>query len=165
MGIDFCEAGKGGNDADTNTIRPALFIPQKVFIKSFCKSQFPHKFVNLSFIITKTKNKLTDLWGHWLLQNDFIKTLCEMQVTERYVDLLEEGMRLDLRSQSKSFHLQTCQLIVHYPLLYNSVDGCVWKLTFAQRRYGHFLWDQGDRAVTLIRGSAGGGDASRPVNI
>ena len=26
-------------------------IPQKVYIKSFCKSQFPHKSVNVSFII------------------------------------------------------------------------------------------------------------------
>ena len=35
-----------------------------VFIKSFCKSQFPHKSVNLSFIITRMKNKLTDLCGY-----------------------------------------------------------------------------------------------------
>ena len=27
-------------------------ISQKVFIKSFCKSQIPHKSVNLSFIVT-----------------------------------------------------------------------------------------------------------------
>jgi len=36
------------------------FISQKVFIKSFCKSQFPQKSVNVSFIITK----LTDLCGN-----------------------------------------------------------------------------------------------------
>ena len=29
----------------------------------FCKSQFPHESVNLSFIITNIKNKLTDLCG------------------------------------------------------------------------------------------------------
>ena len=40
------------------------FISQKVFQKSFCKSQFPHKSVNLSFIITDTKNKLTNLYGN-----------------------------------------------------------------------------------------------------
>jgi len=40
------------------------FISQKVFIKSFGKSQFTHKSVNLSFIITNIKNKLTDSCGH-----------------------------------------------------------------------------------------------------
>jgi len=47
---------------------------QKVFIKLFYKSQFPHKSVNLSFIITDTKNKVTDLCGNRLLPNDFINT-------------------------------------------------------------------------------------------
>ena len=37
--------------------------PTFVFTKSFCKSQFPHKFVNLSFIITDMQ-KLTDLCGN-----------------------------------------------------------------------------------------------------
>ena len=36
---------------------------EAVQIKSFRKSQFPHKSVNLSFLITDTKNKLTDLCG------------------------------------------------------------------------------------------------------
>ena len=36
-------------------------ISQKAFIKSFCKSQFPHKFGNLSFLLTNAKDKLTDL--------------------------------------------------------------------------------------------------------
>ena len=40
------------------------FISHKVFLKSFCRSQFPHKSVNLSFIITNIKNKLTDLCGN-----------------------------------------------------------------------------------------------------
>ena len=39
-----------------------------------CKSQFPHKSVNLIFMLVITKNKLTDLWGSSLLQNDFINT-------------------------------------------------------------------------------------------
>ena len=55
------------------------FISQEVFIKSFGKSQFPHKFGNLSFIIINTKNKLTDLCGNQLLQNDFIDTFCEIK--------------------------------------------------------------------------------------
>ena len=40
------------------------FISQKRSLKSFCKSQFLHKSVNLSFIITSVKNKLTDFGGN-----------------------------------------------------------------------------------------------------
>ena len=32
------------------TAAPHQAFSQKVFIKSFCKGQFPHKFVSLSFI-------------------------------------------------------------------------------------------------------------------
>ena len=39
-----------------------VFISHKVFLSSFCRSQLPHKSVNLSFTITNKKNKLTDLW-------------------------------------------------------------------------------------------------------
>ena len=35
-------------------------ISHKVFMKPFCRSQLPHKSVNLSFTITNIKNKLTD---------------------------------------------------------------------------------------------------------
>ena len=38
-------------------------IAQKVFIPLLCKSQFPHKSVNSSFIITDIKNTLRDLCG------------------------------------------------------------------------------------------------------
>ena len=38
-------------------------ISHKVFVKLFCKRQFPHKFVNLFFILVIVKDKLTDLWG------------------------------------------------------------------------------------------------------
>ena len=54
------------------------FISQTAFRKSFCKSQFPHKSVNLFFIVTDMKNKLTDFCGNWLVQNDISKTFCEM---------------------------------------------------------------------------------------
>ena len=57
--------------------RRRIFISQKVFTKSFCKSQFPHKFVNLSITITDIKNKLTSLCGNQLLQDDVINTLFE----------------------------------------------------------------------------------------
>ena len=40
-----------------------IVISPKVFSESFCKSQLPHKSVNLSLIITNMKNKLTDMWG------------------------------------------------------------------------------------------------------
>ena len=54
-------------------------ISQKVFLKSFCRGELPYKFVNVSFLITDIKNKLTDLCGNCLLQNDFNKTLCAMK--------------------------------------------------------------------------------------
>ena len=51
---------------------------QNVFTQSFRESRFPHKSINLSFIITNTKNKLTDLRREPLLQNDLINTFCEL---------------------------------------------------------------------------------------
>ena len=39
------------------------FISHTVFLKSVCKSQFPHKSVNLFFISVIEQDKLTDLWG------------------------------------------------------------------------------------------------------
>ena len=42
---------------------PSVFIPQKVFLKSFCESRFSHKSVNLFSISVIVKEKLTDLWG------------------------------------------------------------------------------------------------------
>jgi len=54
-------------------IGEARFEAQKVFIKSFCKSQFPHKFVNLFFRLVILKDKLTELtfakrlYTHFLL--------------------------------------------------------------------------------------------------
>ena len=54
-------------------------ISHNVFIRSVLKGQFPHKFVNLSFMITNVKNKLTDLRGNCFLQNNFIETFCEMR--------------------------------------------------------------------------------------
>ena len=47
----------------------STFISQKVFIKSFCKSQFPRKYVNSFFMSVKIKNELTNLCGI-----DFCKT-------------------------------------------------------------------------------------------
>ena len=38
-------------------------MSHEVFMNSFCKSQFPHKSVNLFFILVTIKDKLTDLCG------------------------------------------------------------------------------------------------------
>ena len=56
-----------------------MLISHKVFFKLFCRSQFPHKSVNLSFSITYAKKRLTDLCGNSLLQNDFKNTLCGIE--------------------------------------------------------------------------------------
>ena len=40
-----------------------VFISHKVFIKSYRKSQSPHKSVDLFFILVLAKDELTDLWG------------------------------------------------------------------------------------------------------
>jgi len=45
-------------------------VSHKVLIKSVCKSQLQHKFVDLSFTITDVKNKLTVLWGSLLSKNN-----------------------------------------------------------------------------------------------
>ena len=55
-------------------------ISQKVCIKLFCKRQFPHKFVNLSLFIANAKDKLTDLCGNRLMQNDVEDTFCEIEL-------------------------------------------------------------------------------------
>ena len=38
--------------------------------------KIPNKSVNLSLAITNLKNKVTDLCGNWLLQNDLMNTFC-----------------------------------------------------------------------------------------
>ena len=44
--------------------RDRASISHKVFTKSFCRSQLPHKIHNLSLFITNMKNELTDLCGN-----------------------------------------------------------------------------------------------------
>ena len=50
--------------AGVESARTPVSTSHKVFGKSFFKSQFPHKFVNLSFIFTYKTNELTDLRGN-----------------------------------------------------------------------------------------------------
>ena len=52
---------------------------QKAVTDSFCKGQFPHKFVDVFFILVMKKDTLTDLCENWLLQNDFISAFCEIR--------------------------------------------------------------------------------------
>jgi hypothetical protein len=40
------------------------FIQHKMILKSFCKSQFPQKIVNLFFTLVMVKAKFTDLCGN-----------------------------------------------------------------------------------------------------
>ena len=44
--------------------RNDVFVTHKVFSKSLCRSQLPHRSINLSFTITNIENKLTDLCGN-----------------------------------------------------------------------------------------------------
>ena len=69
-------------------LRQATFISHEVFFKSFCKVQFPHKSVNLFFILVIAKDKWMGLWGRWLLNKDDGNTLCEINL-EAIRDKLE----------------------------------------------------------------------------
>ena len=61
----------------------AILIWQKVFMNSFCKSQFPQKSINLFCMLVIMKDKSTDLWGRCLLQNDSINTFYEVNSAEQ----------------------------------------------------------------------------------
>ena len=58
-------ARRQGQSTDTCSTHNS--ISHKVFLKSFCISQFPHKFVNSFCTSVIVKDKLTDLWGSWFL--------------------------------------------------------------------------------------------------
>ena len=48
-------------------------------MKLLCQRQFLHKSLNILFVLVTIKDKLTDLRGNGLLQNDLINTLCEIR--------------------------------------------------------------------------------------
>jgi len=56
--VEACDIPYSVSDNATN------LISHKEFLQSFCRSQLPHKSVNLSFTITNINNKLTDLCGN-----------------------------------------------------------------------------------------------------
>jgi len=72
----MCGAGAGCLAINYQSLRPRLsrlqrtvlsgseLISQRVSTKSFCTNQFPHKSVNVSFVITNINNELTDLCGN-----------------------------------------------------------------------------------------------------
>ena len=60
--------------------RGTAFISHKVFLKSFYRSQLPHKFVTSPCIITNTDKFSTDLCVNLPLHDDFRNTLCEMSL-------------------------------------------------------------------------------------
>ena len=61
------------------TAQASGLISQKMFLKSFCRSQLPHKSVNVCLTFTYMKNKRADLCGNRLLQNDLTKAFCEVR--------------------------------------------------------------------------------------
>ena len=83
-------------------------------IKSFRESQFPHKSVNLSSIITNIQNKLTDLCGNCLLQNDFISRLASARP-----QLLAAAIHaLYSRGPEVSSHMMYLFVVAYYQLRY-----------------------------------------------
>ena len=66
-----------------SSLIPDHLISHRAFIKSFCKSEFPHKSVILSFMITYMKYTSTDLCGNCFFHNDFINTFCETKRCRR----------------------------------------------------------------------------------
>ena len=75
LGVGGCGVGFGVDmsapTSRADAVAPAfaciasrVFISQKLFIQLLCKSQFTHKFVNVSFIITHVNNAWTDLCGN-----------------------------------------------------------------------------------------------------
>ena len=60
--VEGLEVRVQGSAFSAFSFGPHGLISQIVFIKSFCKSPFPRKSVNLFFVLVRTIDKLTDLW-------------------------------------------------------------------------------------------------------
>ena len=58
-------------DIFSQTCLSSIFISQKAFTKLLCTSQNPHKSVDLSFIITHIKKKMTNSFGNCLCKTTF----------------------------------------------------------------------------------------------
>ena len=62
LGSRYLLRGKVGSGVSRRS-RCLTFITHRAPLMSLCKSQFPHKSVNLFFILVIVKDKFTDLWG------------------------------------------------------------------------------------------------------
>jgi len=72
QGADFRIQCLGRMEVDRRR-RRCVLISFIVFLNSLCKSRFPHKFVNLFFILVIVKDKFMDLWVSGLLQKQLSK--------------------------------------------------------------------------------------------
>ena len=67
------------------SIRPwgdSALVSQILFIKLFCRSQFPHKSVNYFFMTVIIKNTLANLCGNRLWKNVAVNAFCETSAME-----------------------------------------------------------------------------------
>ena len=116
-----------------------VFISQKVFMKPFCKTQFPYKFIDVSFIITHIKNKLTNLFGNWLLQNDIINTFCQISLAslDCFVENKYETRSHCSRLRQRIYLLRPCQRnLLHRCFTLSSIIRLVWYISLSARHYG-----------------------------
>ena len=109
----------------------AEVIDEDIF-KSFLKSQFPHKSINVIFILVTMKEELMDLWENWLFQIDFMNTLCETKMPNRKKRWREDAIRNLIQTsiddkywaQWKSLHFWIILVIVRQHLLQTGrIDG------------------------------------------
>ena len=83
LGSTFRGSGLGFpvSGSSRRTLGPGgISSHRKCFGSHSARSQLPHKSSNSSSTITNIKNNLTDLCGNRLLQNDFEKTLREIEL-------------------------------------------------------------------------------------
>jgi hypothetical protein len=72
-GARVCEG-----DGEGVCVRERDYLTQSVF-KVVWQKSFWHKIVNLSFISVIVEDMLTVLRGSWLLQNNYVKTMCDIR--------------------------------------------------------------------------------------
>jgi hypothetical protein len=119
---------KSGLDCFTCAVFAQELISQKVFIQWFRKSRFPHKSVNLSCVTTNIKDKLTDLCGNLLLQDDITNSFCETNA--------------DLRSAPRRSSLARAtndREVSQFPNKSVNLSFISVITTFAKPLYEHFL--------------------------
>ena len=89
-----------------------ILISHKVFIKSSCKNQFPHKSFNLSVILVIVKDTLMDLCGNRNLQNDFMNTFCEIRSTCEHLSNVSRSIpRTDSENERLLHHAADFKVI------------------------------------------------------